>query len=171
MDLLFKREQTDNLLGRIAFRLWAKVEMTDYEQALIDRYDFEKTTRLISDDSDFFKRALIIGAIVFILTAAVLSATSNVPDGLVGGALVGAGAGYWYLNEKRETIYVKDLLFGRRFKCRSVIDLAKKEALLDSACLVLRQVMETAKHWEGVERNPIEALSKQDAKDLIVRVF
>ena len=32
------------------------------------------------------------------------------------------------MNEKRETIFVKDMLHGRNFTCDSVVELAKKEA-------------------------------------------
>ena len=85
------------------------------------------------------------------------------------GAAAGFGVGYWYLNEKRETIFVKDVLHGRHFSCDSVVELARKEAWLEGACGVFRQVMESAKHWEGVERHTIKALPKEQAKELILR--
>ena len=76
---------------------------------------------------------------------------------------------HWYFNEKRETLFVKDLLYGRRFKCKSIGDLARKEAWIENACLILRQTLETAKHWDGVETNPIPVLEKEEAKKLVIQ--
>ena len=83
--------------------------------------------------------------------------------------IVGGIAAYMWINEKRETIMVQDLIHGRHFTCKSVVELAKKEAWLESACGVFRQVMESAKHWDGVERHTIEPLPKEQAKELILR--
>ena len=81
----------------------------------------------------------------------------------------GIGAGYWFFNEKRETIFVKDLLHGRYFSCGSVIALARKEAWLETVVSYLRQVMESAKNWDGTERHKIEALPKDEARQVILR--
>ena len=74
-----------------------------------------------------------------------------------------------HADSQRETIFVKDLLHGRNFTCESVVELARKEAWLEGACGVFRQVMESAKHWDGVERHTIEPLPKEQAKELILR--
>lgn len=171
MDLLLKREQTRNFLNRIVFRLWAKTEMDEDERALIDRYDLDESWLLISDDRDHLKWAIILGVIAFFLVGGTVAQATAVGCGIIAGLIAGGGVGYWWLNEKRETIYMRDMLHGRRFKCRSIIDLAKKEAMLQNACIVLRQVMETAKHWDGVETCPVPALSKEEAKDLVVRAY
>ena len=84
-------------------------------------------------------------------------------------AAAGGGAGYWWFNEKRETIFVSDLLHGRHFSCPSVIELARKEAWLSTVTSFLRQVMESAKNWDGTETNEIDALPKAEAKLVMLR--
>jgi len=170
MELLFKREQTTGSIGRVNFKLWGKLEPTEDEQALINRYRFDEAILIGADDSHLLRGAIKIGVIVFVIAATLFTyLTSNVVTGIFLGGMAGVGAGYWRMNEKRETIFVKDLLHGRYFTCTSVVDLAKKEAWLEGACGVLRQVMESAKHWDGVERHTIEALPKDEAKALILR--
>lgn len=170
MELLFKREQTIGKMSRINFKLWGKLEVSEDEQALIKRYRFDESVLIGSDDSELFRKSLKLGAIVFVVAAIFLTyLASNGIVGVVGGIAAGAGAGYWLMNERRETIYVEDLLKGRNFTCDSVVELARKEAWLEGACGVFRQVMESAKHWEGVERHTIEALPKEQAKELILR--
>lgn len=170
MELLFKREQTLGKMNRVNFKLWGKLEVTEDEQALIDRYRFDESVLIGSDDSELMQKSIKLGAIVFVIAAALLTYMANGTLGFFGGIACGVGAGYWLMNEKRETIFVKDLLHGRNFTCDSVVDLAKKEAWLEGACAVFRQVMESAKHWDGVERHTIEALPKEQAKELILRV-
>lgn len=169
MELLFKREQTTGSMSRVNFKLWGKLEVSEDEQALIDRYRFDEAVLIGSDDSELQRRAIKLGAIVFVIAAAVLTVMAGILGFLVGIA-AGIGAGYWYMNEKRETVFVKDMLHARHFTCESVVDLARKEAWLEGACSVLRQVMESAKHWDGVERHTIDPLPKNEAKELILRI-
>lgn len=170
MELLFKREQTTGKLNRVAFKLWGKLEISEDEQALINRYRFDEAVLIGSDDSHLMRGAVKRGIVVFVLASLVFSLVAGMLGPLLGAA-AGVGAGYWYINEKRETIFVKDMLHGRNFTCDSVIDLAKKEAWLEGACALFRQVMESAKHWDGVERHTIEPLPKEQAKELILRAF
>ena len=172
MELLFKREQTTGNVGRVHFKLWGKLEPTTDEQALIDRYRFDEAKLVGVDEEEekALKQAAIkLGAIVFVVAAALLTYMANGTIGFLVGAAAGVGAGYWHMNEQRETIFVKDLLHGRNFKCASVVELAKKEAHLEGICSLLRQVMESAKHWDGVERHEIMPLPKEDAKQVILR--
>ena len=170
MELLFKREQTPGKLARVNFKLWGKLEVTEDEQALISRYRFDESVLIGSDDSELLRKAIKLGAIVFVVAALLITyMLSSGGMGFLGGLAAGVGAGYWLMNEKRETIFVKDMLHGRNFTCGSVVELAKKEAWLEGACGVFRQVMESAKHWDGVERHTIEPLPKEQAKALILR--
>jgi len=169
MELLFRREQTPGKMARVNFKLWAKLEVTEDEQALISRYRFDESILIGADDRALLTAAAKLGFVVFIVMAALLTYMINGTMGFLGGAAAGIGAGYWLMNEKRETIFVKDLLHGRNFTCDSVVELAKKEAWLEGACGVFRQVMESAKHWDGVERHTIEPLPKEQAKELILR--
>jgi hypothetical protein len=169
MELLFKREQTTGKMGRVNFKLWGKLEVSEDEQALINRYRFDESILIGADDRALLTAAIKLGGIVFVIAALLLTYMLNSTMGFFGGAAAGVGAGYWLMNEKRETIFVKDMLHGRNFTCDSVVELAKKEAWLEGACGVFRQVMESAKHWDGVERHTIEPLPKEQAKELILR--
>ena len=170
MELLFKREQTSGKMNRVNFKLWGKLEVIQDEQAPIKRYRLDESVLIGSDDSELFRKAIKLGAVVFVVAALLFTyLSSSGMAGLVGGVLAGAGAGYWLMNERRETIFVKDVLHGRHFSCDSVVELARKEAWLEVACGVFRQVMESAKHWDGVERHTIEPLPKEQAKELILR--
>lgn len=88
-----------------------------------------------------------------------------------GRSLVAAlGIGFVWLNEKLETIYVRDWIYGRRFKCRYTVELAQKKAMLDDACLAFRRIVETANHWKGVERKPVKVPLPDDAKAVLARL-
>ncbi len=106
---------------------------------------------------------------VFLVVFGIALANWGMGVGFSVGTLAGGGAGYWYLHEKRETIFVRDLLHGRHFTCDSVVELARKEAWLSVVVSFLRQVMESAKHWDGTEHITIEALPKDEARQVILR--
>ncbi|QJB69854.1 hypothetical protein [Parasphingorhabdus halotolerans] len=170
MNLLFKREQTPGKIARINFKLWAKLEITADEKALMDRYSFANGALVEVIQPNLIRTAAALGFAVFIVTGVVLSAMAGTKVAVVLGLLAGGGAAYWWINEKRETIYVRDLLEGRNFKCSSVIELAKQEARLHDMVYVLRQVAESAKHWDGAETIEIDALPKDEARQLILRL-
>ena len=145
--------------------------MDDNERALIERYNFEESCLISEDDFEHLRAALIVGFLGFLVFSGVVFAWIEVLLAALGtGVIVGLITGFVWLNEKRETIYVRDLIYGRRFKCRSIVELAQKEAMLDDACLAFRQIVETAKHWEGVESRPVEVLSPEDAKFVVARL-
>lgn len=173
MNLLFMREQTSGELLRVTFKLWGKIELDTEEQALIDRYEFDKAMLIEVPQPDLLRKAIYVGIAATIVSAAIAAATMlPLVFGRYAAILclaVGIGAGWWYANEKRETIYVRDLMHGRHFHCDSVIDLARKEAWLATLVGYLRQVMETAKHWDGTESQKIEPLPKEEARQVILR--
>lgn len=174
MDLLFQRRQTQNILKRTYFRLHAKLELTEEEDRLIRKYDFADTTLVHSVQPTLLRNAFMLGFVCFIFAVPIIAMNwfreigFGWPGVLLVAALVGLGAGYVYYGEKRETIYVRDLLHGRYFKCRSVCELARKEAYLETITSYLRQVMESAKHWGGAEKRDIPVLSKEEAKAAIL---
>ena len=168
MELLFRREQTTGKIGRVNFKLWGKVELSEEEQALVTRYRFDEAVLIAILQPNLLRQAGLIGLLAFLVAAPILTAIAGLMGPLLGiGA--GVGAAYWWINEKRETIFVRDLLHGRNFTCDSVIELAKKEAFLTTTVSFLRQVMESAKHWDGTERHTIEPLPKDEARHVILR--
>lgn len=170
MDILFKRDQSAGKIGQVKFRLWGKVEFDKDEQEIAERYDFDNAILIVADQPNLLRSCLLIAAIVFIVSLGVFgSVLENRLIVLGASVLVAGGAGYWYFNEKRETIFVKDLIHGRHFVCDSVIDLARKEAWLANVTAFLRQVMESAKQWDGTERHAIEPLPKDEARQVIIK--
>lgn len=173
MDLLFKREQTPGKLSRVNFKLWGKVELDENEQEIVKRYRFENAVLIEAVQPNLLRKAIFVAVIAFIfsfwLLASFLGRSLGMSGAILFSALAGIGAGYWYLNEKRETIFVKDLLHGRHFTCESVVELARKEAWLSMIVEFFRQVMESAKHWEGTERHTVEALPKDEARQVIIK--
>ena len=178
MDLLFKRAQTPGGgrigisipgLGKPKFKLWAKIELDAEEQIVLDHYRFDQAMLIDSFQPELMKKAAILGSVVFVITALFFWPSSGFAGALFWGLIAGGAAAWFYFDKKRETIFVRDLLHGRYFSCYSVVDLARKEAKLETLSGILRQVMESAKHWGGTEAIKIEALPKDLAKQLIIQ--
>ena len=169
MELLFKREQTAGKLRRVNFKLWGKIELDSDEQEIVRRYHFDEAVLIAALQPNLLRATTFIAVGVFIVVFAIIASNWSVGTGVIIGLLAGGGAGYWYLHEKHETIFVRDLLHGRHFVCDSVVELARKEAWLSVVVSFLRQVMESAKHWDGTEHLTIEALPKDEARQVILR--
>lgn len=167
MEILFKREQTVGNLKRVNFKLWGQIELDEDEREIVKRYRFDDAVLIEAIQPKLLRNSVLLSLVVFIPTLTFMG-----PMGTVGiplAFLAASGAGYWYFNDKRETIFVKDLLHGRHFSCDSVIELARKEAWLVNIVSYLRQVMESAKQWDGTERHFVEALPKEEARQVILR--
>jgi hypothetical protein len=169
MKLLFKRNQTAGTVGKVKFQLWGKVELDESETEIIKRYSFDNAILIEAIQPTLIRNAILIGVAVCIVLAGLLSAAMGATGGFVVGLIGGGGAGYFYFHQKRETIFVKDLIHGRYFTCDSIIELARKEAWLGVVTSFLRQVMESAKHWDGTETFDIEALPKDEAKLVMIK--
>jgi hypothetical protein len=150
MELLFKREQTGEGFRGVRFKLWAKLELDEEELRMIDHYRLDNAILIEGDESDLIKWSIGIGIVVWLLFGSTIGLAMAFVTSFGFAAFislgVGIAAGVWWLNEKRETIMVIDLLQGRHFKCKSVIELAKKEAWVEGTVATLRQVMEGSKH-------------------------
>jgi hypothetical protein len=169
MDLLFKREQTPGRLNRVNFKLWGKIELNRDEENIVQRYQFDEAVLIAVLQPFLIRTAIIIGLIVAGLLLVPLAKPFGEGMAILLALSAGGGAGYWYYNEKRETIYVRDLLHGRDFSCDSVVELARKEAWLETVVSYLRQVMESAKHWDGTQRHHIDPLPKDEARQVILK--
>ncbi len=167
MDILFKREQNNAASGGVNFKLWGKIELDDDEKAIVKKYKFADAILIFVDQPGLFRKSAMVGFGVMLLALIVLSAAKTI--GMIMALIVGVGAGYFYYHQKRETLYVKDLLHGRHFVCDSVIELARKEAWLGTIVSFLRQVMESAKHWDGTERHIVDPLPKDEARQVIIK--
>jgi len=168
MQLLLRRSQAKTTFGRPVFKLWAKLEFEGDEEAIIKRYSFQSAILIERSQPSLLRRSGLVGVIFMAVVVAVLADFGWQLAGTLG-VLGGLAAGWLYFDRNRETIFVKDLIHGRFFDCGSIIDLVRKEAWLGIVTSFLRQVMESAKHWDGTEAMPIDALSKQEAKYVVIR--
>jgi hypothetical protein len=173
MELLFKRNQSSGRVGRVAFKLWAKLELDGNEQVLVERYRFDEALLIQAEQPKLLRNAILMAVLVWVLLVGALGAflggVAPTPVRSFVAVVVAIVAGYAYFHNKRESIYVRDLLHGRYFSCGSVIELARKEAWLQTIVAFLRQVMESAKHWDGTERHTIEPLPKEEARQVILK--
>ena len=126
MDLLFKREQSSGTTGKVKFKLWGKVELDEDEQAIVRRYSFDEAVLIAAIQPTLLRSTVFIAVGVFIVIAAILMSVASASIAFALAALAGGGVAYWYFNEKRETVFVKDLIHGRYFSCDSIVELARK---------------------------------------------
>jgi len=168
VELLFKREQTGEGIRGVRFKLSAKIELDEEEARMIDHYRFDNAILIESDESQLVRRSALIAVVVAFLLVGPMIAMSGFAIGAFLALAAGGGTAFWWFNEKRETILVNDLLQGRFFRCKSVIELAKKEAWLQNAGLIFRQVLEGSKHWDGTQHIEVPVLSPDDARELLV---
>lgn len=170
MELLFNREQTSGRFKRVAFKLWGKIELTDDERALMKRYQFDDTILLYEETPNLGRNAVFVGLLTGLFIYLIGNQLMPTSVAIAIGVLAFAGATFWWYNEKRETIFVRDMLHGRYFKCGSIVQLCKKEDHLSTIVAIFRQVMESAKHWDDAERLEVEVLSKEEARELLALI-
>ena len=168
MELLYKRQQTSARFLKVAFKLWGKIELSEEEAALVKRYNIADGMMVEAIQPNHIRNSVLVGLLGGLAVYIVLGFLPDWLTNLL--ALAGVvGSGYWFFHRTRQTIYVKDLLHGRHFVCRSVADLARMEAWLEDQALVFRSVMEAAKQWDGTETIPIPVVEKEVAKEIIRR--
>jgi hypothetical protein len=168
MKLLFKRAQTDGVSGKVTFKLWAQTELDDDEKHMVQRYKFDSAKLIDVFQPDLMRFSIGVGLAAAIVLYLLLW-SMGFPMVTLLSLAGGAGAAYFYYDRNRESVFVRDLIHGRHFACDSIVDLARKEAWLTTVVSVLRQIMESAKLWDGTETIPIEALSKEEAKYITLK--
>jgi hypothetical protein len=169
MKLLFKREQSAGKVGRVRFKLWAKVDFDEGEMEIVKGYRFDEAVLIAALQPGLIRSTIFVSIGVFFVASIFLTAMLGMVAGTLVSVIAAFLAGAWWLNEKRETIFVRDLIHGRHFSCPSVIDLTSKEAYLEQIASFLRQVMESAKNWDGTETIDIPALGKAEAKYMMLK--
>ena len=110
-----------------------KHELNEEEQALTKRYQLDDAVLIAVVQPNLLRQGILAGFVGFIPAAFIFPAMLGAVLGALLSLAAAFGAGYWWINEKRETIFVRDLIHGRNFKCDSVVDLARKEAWLTTA--------------------------------------
>ena len=170
MDLLFRRAQSNAPLGKVSFKLWSKIELDEEEQALVEKYRISSALLIWAHEPELEKKAQWYAAAVLVAAGYLLfSLGANMGMALFLSSCISATVYYWYKHQYRETLYVYDLIHGKDYACDSVIDLARREAWITTMVGFLRQVVESAKHWDGVERHAIEPLPPDEARQSIIK--
>ena len=167
MKLLLKRSQATNLFKSPIFKLGVKIEFDEQEQALIKRYEFAKYRMTIAFEPTLLRNAGIVALVTLLVAWVLLSWLGGFGNFLA--LCAGGGAGWYYFDRTRETMYVRDFINGRYFDCPSVVALAKQEAFLSVTSSYLRQLMETAKNWGNTDTYDIEPLPPDEAKRLVIK--
>lgn len=171
MKILFRRAQTPGRFRGVKFKLWAKLELDKQsdEQKIIDRYDFDHAVLIYHYQEKLFRNACLFGIAMSGPIFFFIGYYLGRQVGAFGAFLSAFFLGWLFYDYFRETIYVKDLLHGRYFKCRSIVELAAKEAWLGQMASYLRAVMESAKHWDGTETQDLPKPDPEIAKQIMLK--
>jgi len=113
MELLFKRQQTPGKIKSVSFKLWSKIEFDRDEQEIVRRYRFAEAVLIEALQPDLIRKTALMAAGIFVLAFGLFSSMWGMGAGFFLGLVAAGGFFYWYINEKRETIFVKDLIHGR----------------------------------------------------------
>lgn len=169
MKILMRRAQTPGRIFGVQFKLWAKLELEGDEEKIIDRYELDQTVLIYVEQQYRFRNAFVLGLLAAVPGFFLIAANSNRALGSILSVALLVGVTWFWMDRWRETIYVKDLLHGRYFKCKSIERLVSKEHFLKGTSAYLRQVMETAKHWGGTQAQEIPALDPEMAKLILAK--
>lgn len=77
MDLLFKREQTQGIFGRVQFKLWGKVELNEEEEALVGRYRFHDAILIMAFQPELLRNTAYFAGGVFAVVTLLIGQTMN----------------------------------------------------------------------------------------------
>ena len=177
MHLLCERKQSAakvtliplRIGGGVMFTMWMKAELDEEETELVRRYGFNDALLVADDPIDTLRRSaktsVLLGFVLFVVIGLIFS---WVLAAWISGAAT-LGLTFLYYNELREHIFVRDLIHGRKFRCFSIVELIRKEAYLQVIAGYLRQVLEIAKNWDGRETLQIMPLSKEEAKEAVLK--
>ena len=169
MKIIFKRTQYRSwLLRRVRFRLWCELELEQTEKEAIRHYDLAPAILASIEVPNLMRYALVAAAV----TAPVSFFLFAYFFGRVTGGFLACGsalaAGWFVYDYFRETIYVKDLVHGRDFRCGTVSWLAWQEDELKKLVAILKRVIETSKYWDGGDVIEVPPYDEDFARDVIV---
>ncbi len=171
MKVLMRHEQTQGLFRSVRFKLWGKVELEGDENKIIDRYDFRHALLIRETIEGLARWSIIIGLVAsipaFFIWSGFLGRATGTPLAIATGAFIG----WFYYDRLRETVSVKDLLHGRYFRCKSIIDITQREQRLLDMVAVLRSVMEAAKHWDGTQASDVPVYDPETSRQIVLKSF
>jgi hypothetical protein len=157
MQLLIQRGQRKTLLlRRPLFKLWVKFECLPEEAALINKYQVYNmilTEGGLAGQFKLYLKQIAGGEFRLALFLAVLPAVFTY---VITNQILYA-LGVWFIGvfliypQIREQVRVYDVLAGRNFSCRSVVDLMILEEEIAKVANCFRHLLEVMKNWEGRE--------------------
>lgn len=175
MNILYKRSQTKSgfslipfrIAGGMVFTLRAKIDLSQEEQYLFDRYRFRDAVLIDGNPVAAVRKGIRYALLICIPVFAAVSVFWGLKMATAAVALLFVILTVFFYDKLREHIYVRDLLSGRSFQCFSVVELIEKETYLVEVCGYLRQVLESSQHWGGQQTIEVPALSPDAAKQAV----
>lgn len=171
MRLLIQRQQQSMPLGRIKFYLSSRLELDEDERYLVRKYKAQDAIVYAGDvRKDIIKSAIWAVPLTIIAVVALyvfISTTGIVYTGpTLGpfGVILAIYAILWLVvyGGIKETVTLADLMHGRAFKCRSILDIQAVEELLRQMAFSIAQLLDDMKNWGGREVVPVAPLIERN---------
>lgn len=173
MQLLFKRTQSKNFLGRTAFQLWAKADCDAAEKEVARKYQLQNAVMIYIEQPGLLRMSIFVGFLAFVCTLGYVVGFywrvfgSNWFSVAGFAAVLGTFVSFLTYHKLRETVLVEDLMHGRTFTCGSVVELAQKEEWLRRLTGSFKNTMEASKAWGGEQVIEIPDVDGEDAIKLL----
>lgn len=157
MQLLIQRGQrVTAFLRRPIFKLWVKFEVTPEEAGLINQYQVENmilTEGGLAGQLKIFLMNMAGGQLrlAFYLAVVIALIYWTVTSSLATALLVLIFGTFFIYSQIREQVKVHDILVGRNFSCKSVVDLMLMEEDIVKVADCFRYLLEMMKKWDSRE--------------------
>jgi Arc/MetJ family transcription regulator len=173
MQVLLKHSQSvDDPIGAPKFILWARFEIDEEEEHLINRYRVRKAILDAPDDTLARMFSKWIGVAGFFLALFIYFAFQQanrpyMPPGMMlpfgfslmplfWGIAGGVAAYFLAWNSLRQQIRVDDLLRGRTFKAKYVTMVIEKEEIIQKMAVAFRHLLEVMRTWNETKVLEVE---------------
>ncbi len=177
MNLFYKRSQGRNIFNQPVFTLAAKVELNPEERRILDKYKLRTGKLYTAEQPTLIRDCITIAMPVFLVVFLMILfwfigtfglaalAPRSFPSVMIlsgGGAVVAAAViAFLYFHFTRQSIYVTDLINGRKFNCSSVMALVAFEQDMEKAVSCFAYVMETSALWGGKQQRTIPVFDEK----------
>lgn len=143
MQIQYERSQSTSsfnliplrIAGGVVFSLWAKIDLSQEEQYLFNRYRFKDAVLVEGDPLAIFKKSARSAGLLCVPVFAILSYLFGIGSAAVIVIFLFSVLTFAYYDRLREHIYVRDLINGRTFNCFSIVELIEKESYLISSAM------------------------------------
>jgi hypothetical protein len=150
MNLVMKRQRLEGGITWNTFKINARMTIDEDESSLIRKYSLRNVVLTPGNTPRDLRKAAWISGIISLLLYFILLHNIGVT------LLVFLVAGFLVYAQIREEVRVEDLLTGRDFGARSLVQLLVKENRIRKMSGVFAIVIEQARTWHEPEVIPIE---------------